>query len=77
MSVVDVDMFEQQMRADRLQGYDFIGYHAYANNWRYYEMPAGGDLRTLQSAVRAVLISWTLPVRLVKPCAVVGSLVKD
>lgn len=32
-----MEAFERQMHADRLQGYHYIGYHAYAKR-RYYEM---------------------------------------
>ena len=31
------EAFDKQMEADRAQGYDFVGYHAYAKR-RYFEM---------------------------------------
>jgi hypothetical protein len=34
------EAFGRQMRADSLQGYDYIGYHAYAKR-RYFELVGG------------------------------------
>ena len=41
LTINSVDVaFEKQMAADRLQGYDFVGYHGYAKR-RYFEMVRG------------------------------------
>ncbi len=32
-----MEAFEKQIHADFMQGYDYVGYHAYAKR-RYYEM---------------------------------------
>jgi hypothetical protein len=37
--------FEEQVKADRLQGYDYVGYHGYAKR-RYYEL-VGPDYEEL------------------------------
>jgi len=43
--------FELQITADRLQGYDFIAYHAYAKR-RYFEL-VGPDMDQLCKSVEA------------------------
>ncbi len=48
-----MEAFEKQLEADRFQGYDYVGYHAYAKR-RYYELV---QRKFLASPLAAITLS--------------------